>query len=54
MCPYDLNLIESSLLTSKDKAFINKYHKKVFETLSQKLQDNQEAVDWLKFATRNL
>ena len=26
LCPYDVNLIDLSLMTDKDKDYINKYH----------------------------
>jgi hypothetical protein len=29
MCPYDLNLVDKSLLSNKDCQFINNYHQKV-------------------------
>ncbi len=37
MCPYDLNLIEPSLLSKKDKSHINQYHHKVYEILAPRL-----------------
>jgi Xaa-Pro aminopeptidase len=54
MCPYDLNLIEATLLSEKDKNHINQYHQKVYETLASRLEGHPDVIDWLKFATRKL
>lgn len=54
LCPYDKNLIDKSLLSTFDVQFINAYHQRVWETLSPRLQDDQDALDWLKKATSPL
>ncbi len=43
--PFDINLIDKSLLNNQEIDWINKYHKKVFEKLSPKLKG--EELDWL-------
>ena len=48
-CPIDLDLIESSMLDQIEIHWLNKYHRKVYETLHTHL-DNQER-DWLKKVT---
>jgi Xaa-Pro aminopeptidase len=44
LCPYDLNLIDESLLTKKDRECINKYHARVRETLVPLLKEDNESV----------
>ena len=51
LCPYDKNLIDYSLLTQSDVAFINEYHKRVWEEVSPHLQDDEESLKWLKETT---
>ena len=48
-CPIDLDLIESSMLDQIEIHWLNKYHRKVYDTLHTHL-DNQER-DWLKKVT---
>ena len=48
-CPIDLDLIEISMLDQIEIHWLNKYHRKVYETLHTHL-DNQER-DWLKKVT---
>lgn len=50
LAPIDLNLVEPSLLTEGERGWLNAYHKRVRETLSDKLDDETRA--WLKNATR--
>lgn len=50
MCPIDLDGINPSLMTEKEKAFLNEYHKNVYDTISPYL--NNEEKDWLKEYTR--
>ena len=54
LCPYDKNLIDPTILTASDRDFINKYHQRVWETLSPSLGEDQAAFDWLKNATSPL
>lgn len=52
LCPVDRNLIDKSLLSSEEIDYLNAYHKRVYETLSAYL--NQEEREWLAAATREL
>jgi len=49
LCPIDLNLIEKSILTEDEINYINDYHKRVFDTLKDNLNDSER--EWLKEAT---
>ncbi|MGH4123984.1 MAG: aminopeptidase P family protein [Clostridium sp.] len=49
LCPIDLEAIDVSLLTNEEKAWLNGYHKTVFEKLSTHLKG--EELDYLKQAT---
>jgi len=49
MVPFDHNLIESSILTSKECDWFNSYHTRVYETLRPLL--DQETTSWLRSAT---
>ena len=48
-CPIDLDLIDSSMLDQIERHWLNKYHKKVYDTLEKYLEDKER--DWLKDAT---
>ena len=52
LVPFDRSLIESSLLTSKERDWVNTYHAKVFETLEPLV--DQETKDWLEVATASI
>ncbi|MCM8710262.1 aminopeptidase P family protein [Clostridium sp. SYSU_GA19001] len=52
LCPIDLEAVEVSLLTAEEKAWLNNYHKTVFEKLSPYL--NEEELEYLKNATREI
>ena len=52
LAPFDLRLLEPSLLTPAEAAWIESYHDKVFRELSPRLEE-QDAV-WLRQATRTL
>ena len=49
VCPIDLEAIEVSLLTLEEKAWLNNFHKTVFEKLSIYLQG--EELEYLTQAT---
>ncbi|EAL8251928.1 aminopeptidase P family protein [Campylobacter coli] len=51
LCPFEINCIDKTLLNTKEKAWINAYHKEVYEKLSPKLHDNPKALKWLKERT---
>ena len=50
MCPYDLDAVDLSLLTDREKQLMNDYHKTVCETLAPLMDPEEQA--WLKHATR--
>jgi Xaa-Pro aminopeptidase len=49
LAPFDRNLIESSILTSKECDWLNTYHNRVYETLRPLL--DQVTASWLRSAT---
>ncbi len=51
LCPFEINCIDKTLLNTKEKSWINAYHKEVYEKLSPKLHDNPKALKWLKERT---
>lgn len=46
LCPYDQKLIDWSMLDEKETAWVNAYHKKVYEKISPSLNKDEQA--WLK------
>ncbi|MDU1414330.1 MAG: aminopeptidase P family protein [Clostridium sp.] len=52
LCPYELRAINKELLNSEEIKWINDYHKKVFNTLSPYLNEDETA--WLKNATKSI
>lgn len=52
LCPMHLDVIDQSLLTIEEKAWLNQYHTTVRETLSPYLSG--EVLDWLIYNTRNI
>lgn len=52
MVPYDLDSIDFDLLDETEKNLLNNYHKKVYETISPFMND--EELAWLKNATRTI
>lgn len=51
-CPIDLEGIDVEMLNSKEKAWFNEYHKKVYKLLSAYL--NEKEREWLKIKTREI
>lgn len=51
-CPIDLKGIDGTILTEKEKNWLNNYHKQAYEALSPYL--NQEEKEWLKRETRRI
>ena len=49
VCPIDLEAIDASLLTAEEKAWLNNYHRTVFEKISPYVQG--EELEYLKQAT---
>jgi Xaa-Pro aminopeptidase len=52
LCPIDLDLVKTDMLTREEMNWLNNYHKKVRATLSPLL--NKEEKAWLKKATDSL
>jgi Xaa-Pro aminopeptidase len=52
LCPIDLKAINASLLTESEKAWLNAYHKTVYERIAPHLSDEEKA--WLKRKTRKI
>lgn len=52
VCPIDKRCLDKSMLTDKEKAWLNDYHAYVYETLSPHL--DPEVNQWLKEATSEL
>ena len=52
LAPFDIDLIEFSLLNDKEIDWINNYHCKVYEKISPKL--NQDENQWLKSVTSTI
>ena len=50
MCPIDIDAINTELLTDDEKEWLNRYHKKVFETLKPFL--SEEENKWLEKKTK--
>ena len=49
LAPYDRRLIDLNLLSPAEQAWVNFYHKHVFDKLCTHLDD--ETTDWLRLAT---
>lgn len=54
LCPYDKNLINTSMLTEADRKHIDQYHSRVWEEVSVFLRDDERALAWLGEATSPL
>ena len=52
MCPIDLDGINPSLMNEKEKAYLNEYHKNVYDTISPYLDEDER--NWLKEYTREI
>lgn len=52
VCPIDLDAVDANLLTAEEKAWLNNYHKSVFEKLSPYLEG--EELEYIKVATREI
>jgi len=52
MAPIDLNLVEKSLMTDAEVAWLNAYHSRVFDALSR--DADAETKVWLEDATREI
>ena len=52
LCPFERDAIVPEELSIKERAQLNAYHRKVFETLSPYF--NEEEADWLRKATEEI
>ena len=52
MVPFDRNAIDRSLLSEKDIARLNAYHKQVYETLAPRMTEEEQ--EWLAEMTKEL
>ncbi len=50
--PIDLDALDVSLMEDRDIAWLNEYHRQVYEKISPHL--NEEEANWLKYATREI
>lgn len=50
MVPFDLDGIDPSMMTGRERGLLNSYHAQVYDTISPYL--NEEEQEWLKEATR--
>ncbi len=50
--PIDLDALDISLMEDRDIAWLNEYHRQVYEKISPHL--NEEEANWLKYATREI
>lgn len=50
--PFDLDAVEPSLMTEKERERLNQYHAEVFEKISPYL--NEEETEWLRHETRSI
>lgn len=51
-CPIDLRPLLPELLTEEERTWLNRYHRKVYETLAPHLDESHQA--WLKENTRSI
>lgn len=52
LVPFDLDAILPEEMSARERTLLNQYHKKVFDTLSPYLEENEK--EWLKTATREI
>ena len=50
--PFDLDAVLPEEMTAREKALLNAYHKRVYETLAPDM--TPEEAEWLKNATREV
>ena len=50
--PFDLRLVDTSMLTDEELRWLNEYHRRVHDTLSPRLDEKERA--WLDRNTRPL
>ena len=47
-CPMGKNLIDVSLLSAKEKEWLNAYHAEVLEKVSPLVKEDERALKWLE------
>ena len=52
LIPFDLDAINPQMMKEEEKTLLNEYHKKVFETLTPYLTEDEK--EWLKEYTREI
>ena len=52
MVPFDLDGVEPSLMTERERKLLNEYHRRVFETVGPQLPPKER--EWLAYATREI
>lgn len=52
LVPHCRKLIDTNLLTSDEKAFLNEFHTEVFEKTKHFFEDDSIAMKWLKRETQ--
>ena len=52
LCPIDTRLIVVGMLSARERAWINKYHHRVFDLLGPHLSEDERA--WLKEKTEEI
>jgi Xaa-Pro aminopeptidase len=50
--PWDLDAVDPELLSDREKALLNAYHREVYEKISPYLEGEEKA--WLREATREI
>ena len=53
LCPIDTDPIDTSMLTTEERNWLNAYHRHVYDVLAPQLTDSED-VAWLKEATKAL
>ncbi|PNW79277.1 hypothetical protein CHLRE_09g408851v5 [Chlamydomonas reinhardtii] len=54
MVPIQAKLIDTSLLSAEETAWVDGYHREVWEAVSPRMQDQPELLEWLRRNTRPL
>ncbi|MFT3892430.1 MAG: aminopeptidase P family protein [Anaerolineales bacterium] len=52
LCPFDLDLIETSMLSLEERNWLNEYHQRVYDMLAPLLSDEERI--WLQHETRQI
>lgn len=52
LVPFDLDAIDPSLMSDRERTLLNEYHRRVYETISPMLPENER--EWLRHATREI